>query len=163
MRRWFASMPLVSCPCWHQNMHPWPEHWRPDGVARCRWISANAWSSSLATPSPAARSLTVEPGPAPIQVCLYRSRHRSRMSGTGRGYSSKPLLPCCSCPRRAGHTPGERSGGQSFLRGSSIVRFGKTTSCARWLLTKLNRGASLSAADAGKAVPDRRIMIGGQP
>jgi hypothetical protein len=31
------------------------------------------------------------------------------------------------------------------------------------LLTKLNSGGSLSATDAGKAVPDRRIMIGGQP
>jgi hypothetical protein len=67
---------------------------------------------------------------------------------------------CCSCLRRA---EGERSSGQAFLRGSAIVRLGKTIVMRYMVATKLNSGASLSATDAGKAVPNRRIMIGGQP
>jgi len=98
------------------------EHWRPDGVARCRWIPPSCLvilprHGVARSPQRADGARTgADPGLSP-----YRSRHHSRMSGTGAGYSSKPVPPCCArVPVERGHTPASAPSGEWFLRGSPI-------------------------------------------
>jgi len=76
------------------------------------------------------------------------------MIGTGQGIAASlcRLAARASVERRASALADKRSSA-----GSAIVRFGKTIVMRYMVATKLNSGASLSATDAGKAVPNRRI------
>ena len=138
------------------------EHWRPDGVARCRWIPPSCLvilprHGVARSPQRADGARTgADPGLSP-----YRSRHHSRMSGPGQAslcrLAARVSLSSGGIPRRALQAEsGSSAEVRSALQQDNVMRYVVAHK-------KLNSGASLSATDAGKAVPDRRIMIGGQP